>query len=711
MIKKISLLIIQVVFCLHVYATTYYIDAVNGADNNNGTTPSSAWETISKVNASTFNPGDSILFNKNQTFRGNLTPKNGSSSGYITYGAYGTGSKPLLLGSINRNLTSDWISVGTNIWKTSNVITIDGSAVDAGNLILNGETLVGRKMSSLSKVNSQGKFFSDVNDKSVTMYSISNPGSVYSNIEIALKKDIINNSTKSYVIYENLDLRYGGAHGIGGRSSHHIIIRDMNFSYIGGSYLSDTLRYGNGVEFYNDANTNSVERCVFSQIYDVAMTSQGNYPGYQAYDLCFKNNIVYDCEQSFEFWVKGTGASAYRIYFVNNTCLSAGTGWSHAQRPDPNGTHLLFYGSTASFNNIIICNNIFRNAVNSGVFEFMKNLSDLNTSYTTINNNDWDVTNILAVVTGYNNNLPIIALYNWNYYQINTGQDANSITTNPLVTSNYSIPFNSPCVNAGANLSYVTSDYFNTARPQGSSLDIGACEFLNNNLVTNPTFNINTANWSIELHNSATAGLSSVSQYDYIGNACKTTITNPGSSGWEIQLMQLIQIVSGKTYTVKFRASASANRTIGIAFQQSSSPYTTYYSNSTINITTIPTNYGPYTFTCTTTDASDYFKFMLGSKSDAVWIDDVEITESSSPLSEPLFLSLTFDNLKVDFGCNQREEPSTIILVDISGKIVYKANISHISTLNLPTKQFVKGMYFLSLIKGSEKHTSKIIIR
>jgi predicted dehydrogenase len=39
---------------------------------------------------------------------------------------------------------------------------------------------------------------------------------------------------KSYVIYEDLDLRYGGAHGIGGGSTHHIIVKDCDLLYIGG---------------------------------------------------------------------------------------------------------------------------------------------------------------------------------------------------------------------------------------------------------------------------------------------------------------------------------------------------------------------------------------------------------------------------------------------------------------------------------------------
>jgi hypothetical protein len=39
------------------WSATYYVDATNGNNSNNGLSMSSAWKTIAKVNASRFNPG------------------------------------------------------------------------------------------------------------------------------------------------------------------------------------------------------------------------------------------------------------------------------------------------------------------------------------------------------------------------------------------------------------------------------------------------------------------------------------------------------------------------------------------------------------------------------------------------------------------------------------------------------------------------------
>jgi hypothetical protein len=47
-------------------SATYYVDARNGNNSNNGLSMSSAWKTIAKVNASRFYPGNQILFKRGE---------------------------------------------------------------------------------------------------------------------------------------------------------------------------------------------------------------------------------------------------------------------------------------------------------------------------------------------------------------------------------------------------------------------------------------------------------------------------------------------------------------------------------------------------------------------------------------------------------------------------------------------------------------------
>ncbi len=81
-------------------ATIYYVAAA-GSDSNSGTSSGTPWQTIAKVNGSTFSPGDSILFNRGDAWYGTslVAPSSGASGSPITFGAYGSGVNPILQGS------------------------------------------------------------------------------------------------------------------------------------------------------------------------------------------------------------------------------------------------------------------------------------------------------------------------------------------------------------------------------------------------------------------------------------------------------------------------------------------------------------------------------------------------------------------------------------------------------------------------------------
>lgn len=69
--------------------TNYYLDAIDGNDNNNGTSPGTAWQSLDKVNSMVFKPGDSILFKANCSWTGQLSPKgSGNREKQIVLGMY-----------------------------------------------------------------------------------------------------------------------------------------------------------------------------------------------------------------------------------------------------------------------------------------------------------------------------------------------------------------------------------------------------------------------------------------------------------------------------------------------------------------------------------------------------------------------------------------------------------------------------------------------
>lgn len=78
-------------------AVTYYVDATDGSDLNNGLSPETAWKTIAKVNTSVFLPGDRVLFQRGEVWREQLNiASSGTPTAPITFGAYGSGLRPLI---------------------------------------------------------------------------------------------------------------------------------------------------------------------------------------------------------------------------------------------------------------------------------------------------------------------------------------------------------------------------------------------------------------------------------------------------------------------------------------------------------------------------------------------------------------------------------------------------------------------------------------
>jgi hypothetical protein len=73
----------------------FYIDSASGNDAQSGTSPSTPWRSLGKVNGTTFQPGHVICFKRGGVWTGNLQVKqSGTAANPITYGAYDTGAAP-----------------------------------------------------------------------------------------------------------------------------------------------------------------------------------------------------------------------------------------------------------------------------------------------------------------------------------------------------------------------------------------------------------------------------------------------------------------------------------------------------------------------------------------------------------------------------------------------------------------------------------------
>src|SRR5262249_14349296 len=148
------------------FTTSYYVDSVAGDDSNDGLSETSAWKSLAKVVATSFSSQTAVLFKRGDLFRGQLIPSSGATDGYVKYGAYGSGDKPVLLGSVSEGQTSDWLDQGGNIWKSAQAFEID-----VGNLIFNGATEFGIKKWNQTDLAAQGDFWFDRSSHFVEVYS------------------------------------------------------------------------------------------------------------------------------------------------------------------------------------------------------------------------------------------------------------------------------------------------------------------------------------------------------------------------------------------------------------------------------------------------------------------------------------------------------------------------------------------------------------
>lgn len=80
--------------------TIYYVDSMRPDDSGDGMSPETAWKSLEKVSATTFAPGDQILFKAGGSWNGQLHPKGSGTTGSpIRIDQYGTGNKPIINGN------------------------------------------------------------------------------------------------------------------------------------------------------------------------------------------------------------------------------------------------------------------------------------------------------------------------------------------------------------------------------------------------------------------------------------------------------------------------------------------------------------------------------------------------------------------------------------------------------------------------------------
>ncbi|MFH1931761.1 MAG: right-handed parallel beta-helix repeat-containing protein [Pseudomonadota bacterium] len=227
-IKQIKLFFVLTLFAILTvlimlspsWAATYYVNASNGNNNNDGLSPSTAWKTIAKVNSSNFQPGDYILFKRGEIWREQLIVRSSGNSGNpISFEAYGSGDKPVINGT---DLISGWISLQPNVWKA----TYSKQPIQ---VFFDG--VRGKKESSISTLNSENVWYWESNI--LYVYNTSGPPTLYTSPGVEADRDQngIEIFGQDWIVIKDIHA-YAGRHGfLVGYDSDNITIDSVHASY------------------------------------------------------------------------------------------------------------------------------------------------------------------------------------------------------------------------------------------------------------------------------------------------------------------------------------------------------------------------------------------------------------------------------------------------------------------------------------------------
>jgi hypothetical protein len=120
--------------CLPLYsnAVKIYMSA-SGSDGAAGTSPATAWQTLTKLNTQFLTSGDTVFFNRGDAFYGRLNlTKTGAAGNPVVYTSYGSGADPIITGYTSlsgwtaTSITGVYAAQCANLKQYSHNLIMDG---------------------------------------------------------------------------------------------------------------------------------------------------------------------------------------------------------------------------------------------------------------------------------------------------------------------------------------------------------------------------------------------------------------------------------------------------------------------------------------------------------------------------------------------------------------------------------------------------------
>jgi hypothetical protein len=416
-LKLLAVLVVTIIFTSASFAATYYVDAQYGSDSNSGTSSSSPWKSISKVNSFTFKPGDSILFKRGATWKETLNVRqNGTSSAQITFSAYGSGNLPVIDGSLSR---SYGIYVSGRSYVTIKYFKIQNTK--HGAVYITSSSRITVRDSEMYITGRAGVFLQESSYITVAKCKMTTPATFYN-----VQTDGIYAQRNSYSTFDG----------------NHIVISNQH-----------TDQHCDAIQFYQESNA-TVKNNYVEQNNTKGGNAQGIYCSENSGTFKLYNNIGYGMYTTSSLLKFKNVNTSGKVEMIGNT-LYGGKG----ALVQTNDKYIIFK------------NNIIVTTASAAAVSFEAAVySKSNINYNLYKRSGTGSTVVVYAGSGY-------TMSRWK----SSGFDTYGLETDPKFSSvsskNFQLTSTSPALNKGANLSSPYNiDRMGTTRPYGTRSDMGAFE-------------------------------------------------------------------------------------------------------------------------------------------------------------------------------------------------------------------------------------------
>jgi hypothetical protein len=367
------LYILVLLTSISAYSQTNYYVKNGGSDSNTGLSDAQAWETLSKVNGYSFSAGDTVYFNRGDTWYGQqLSPLvSGTEEDPIVFAAYGTGAKPIIT---QADTLSGWTGVGNWRLQSANIYAIEFIPPVSRFLVDGAEV---RRAESIADIDATNIYYIKGSVDSVYIYSTGNPSLTYSTMFATYPNTATSSALyindKDWITVYNIDFQ-GGYYSAHVTSSEDILLESCNigaYSPMFGILITGTeINKGRNINIRN-CNIDAV--LSFWETYSADYSEDGVRINGSTENIIVEYNTIKNWWHS-NFYLLNLDGERY-----NDSIIVRYNNITSPDIPDSRGLNIDTYGQNAT--NVIIYGNYIHalavmNQINCYGVKFYYNIID-----------------------------------------------------------------------------------------------------------------------------------------------------------------------------------------------------------------------------------------------------------------------------------------------------------------------------------------------